>query len=115
MMSQATTEIQGILEGAELSTFCPHCHESLNIFDPTSRQIWLRLTVSAKGKKGVQVDDVKPGRLVSRTGRTLMPSGFSSKATRLPGPTNRSSPLKMILSPYDLAIPRASIKRRGCA
>ena len=25
----------------------------------------------AKGKKGVQIDDVKPGRLVSRTGRKL--------------------------------------------
>ncbi len=26
---------------------------------------------AAKGKKGVQIDDVKPGRLVSRTGRKL--------------------------------------------
>ena len=25
----------------------------------------------AKGKKGVQIDEVKPGRLVSRTGRKL--------------------------------------------
>jgi hypothetical protein len=26
---------------------------------------------AAKGKKGVQIDDLKPGRLVSRTGRKL--------------------------------------------
>ena len=40
------------LEGAELSTFCPHCHQGLIVFDPTSRQIWVRLAVFADGKKG---------------------------------------------------------------
>ncbi len=30
-----------------------------------------QFSYSAKGKKGVQVDDVKPGRLISRTGRKL--------------------------------------------
>jgi len=51
-MAQAKTEVQGILEGTELSTFCPHCHQALNLFDPASRQIWLRLTVSSDGNKG---------------------------------------------------------------
>ena len=43
---------KGILEGAELSTFCPHCYQGLSVFDPASRQIWVRLTVSADGDKG---------------------------------------------------------------
>ena len=39
----------------------------------------------AKGKKGVQVDDVKPGRLVSRTGRKLDSRGKAFEGLKLAG------------------------------
>jgi hypothetical protein len=49
---KSETEPKGILAGTELSTFCPHCHQALNVFDPASRQIWVRLNVSVDGEKG---------------------------------------------------------------
>jgi glutamate synthase (NADPH/NADH) small chain len=51
-VNKGETEPKGILAGTELSTFCPHCHQALNVFDPISRQIWVRLTVSASGQQG---------------------------------------------------------------
>ena len=51
-MSKTETEPKGILEGTDLSTFCPHCHQALNLFDPASRKIWLRLNVSVDGRAG---------------------------------------------------------------
>jgi glutamate synthase (NADPH/NADH) small chain len=45
-------EQKGILAGAEFSTFCPHCHQALNVFDPATRQIWVRLLVTADGQTG---------------------------------------------------------------
>ena len=45
-------ETKGLLAGTELSTFCPHCHQALNVFDPATRQIWVRLSVSDDGQKG---------------------------------------------------------------
>ena len=43
---------KGLLAGTELSTFCPHCHQALNVFDPATRQIWVRLSVSDDGQNG---------------------------------------------------------------
>jgi glutamate synthase (NADPH/NADH) small chain len=51
-MNKSEAEPKSILAGTELSTFCPHCHQALNVFDPVSRQIWVRLNVSADGQKG---------------------------------------------------------------
>jgi glutamate synthase (NADPH) small chain len=52
MASRTDIEPKGIGEGAELSTFCPHCFQALNVFDPASRQIWVRLNVADSGQKG---------------------------------------------------------------
>jgi glutamate synthase (NADPH) small chain len=51
-VARAEGEPKSILAGTELSTFCPHCHQALNVFDPVTRQIWVRLVVSADGQKG---------------------------------------------------------------
>jgi glutamate synthase (NADPH/NADH) small chain len=45
-------EPKSLLAGTELSTFCPHCHQALNVFDPVTRQIWARLSVSDDGRTG---------------------------------------------------------------
>lgn len=45
-------ENEGILEGTELSTFCPHCHQALNVFDPAKKQIWVRLNIASEGQTG---------------------------------------------------------------
>jgi hypothetical protein len=52
MAAKTEIESKGILAGTELSTFCPHCFQALNVFDPATRQIWVRLTVSADGQTG---------------------------------------------------------------
>ncbi len=51
-MNKSEEEPKSILAGTELSTFCPHCHQALNVFDPVTRQIWVRLNVSLDGQKG---------------------------------------------------------------
>ncbi len=51
-VTRAEGEPKSLLAGTELSTFCPHCHQALNVFDPETRQIWVRLVVSADGQKG---------------------------------------------------------------
>ena len=52
MAAKTEIESKGILAGTELSTFCPHCFQALNVFDPATRQIWVRLAVSADGQTG---------------------------------------------------------------
>ncbi len=51
-MNKSEEEPKSILAGTELSTFCPHCHQALNVFDPVTRQIWVRLNVSLDGQEG---------------------------------------------------------------
>jgi glutamate synthase (NADPH/NADH) small chain len=51
-MTDAKTLLASILEGTELSAFCPHCHEALNLYDPTSRKVWMRLHARAVEKNG---------------------------------------------------------------
>ncbi len=36
----------------ELPAFCPHCHQSLNVYDPDGNRVWLRLVLSADGQRG---------------------------------------------------------------
>jgi glutamate synthase (NADPH/NADH) small chain len=51
-MSTTEAEPKGILAGTELSTFCPHCHQALNVFDPSTRKMWVRLMVAANDRTG---------------------------------------------------------------
>jgi glutamate synthase (NADPH) small chain len=52
MATRTDGESKALLEGTELSTFCPHCHQALNVFDPATKQVWVRLTVTEGGQKG---------------------------------------------------------------
>ncbi len=51
-MTDAKTLLASILEESELSTFCPHCQEALNVCDIKSRKVWTRLHVRAEEKNG---------------------------------------------------------------
>jgi len=51
-MPETATETQGLLQGAELSTYCEHCHQALNVFDPKARKVWMRLMVRSGDKSG---------------------------------------------------------------
>jgi len=51
-VKKSENESRSILAGTELSTFCPHCHQALNVFDPATRKIWVRLAVSVHGANG---------------------------------------------------------------
>jgi glutamate synthase (NADPH) small chain len=52
MAMRTDGEPKTLLEGTELSTFCPHCHQALNVFDPATKEVWVRLTVTDGGQKG---------------------------------------------------------------
>ncbi len=51
-MTDAKTLLASSLEGTELSSFCPHCHEALNLYDPKTRKVWMRLHARAAERNG---------------------------------------------------------------
>ena len=40
-------ELATLAQQVDLSSFCPHCHAALNVYDPATRRIWVGLTWSA--------------------------------------------------------------------
>jgi glutamate synthase (NADPH/NADH) small chain len=36
----------------ELPAFCPHCHQSLNLYDPRTNEVWLRMVITVGGRRG---------------------------------------------------------------
>lgn len=52
-MNRSEVEPNNLPAGVGLWTFCPHCHEALNVLDPQERRVWVRLGVSADSHKGV--------------------------------------------------------------
>lgn len=45
-------ELKRIAPGTELTVFCPHCHQGLNVYDPSNSKTWFRLRVTAGGAEG---------------------------------------------------------------
>jgi len=52
-MNRSDAEAKTVPSGIGPWTFCPHCHQALNVLDPSDKRIWVRLGVSANGHKGV--------------------------------------------------------------
>lgn len=53
MSDQNKNERGRVSPGTELSTFCPYCHQGLNIYDPDTGKIWLRLSVRFNAEKNL--------------------------------------------------------------
>ena len=45
-------ELDKIAPGTELTIYCPHCHQGLNLYEPKSNKTWFRLNIKAGGRKG---------------------------------------------------------------
>ncbi len=52
MAANNMEELTKIASGTELSVYCPHCHQSLNRYDPETRRTWFALKVEQGGLRG---------------------------------------------------------------
>jgi glutamate synthase (NADPH) small chain len=48
-MAAQDAELQALEQEGDLVTFCPTCHESLNIVEPKTKRVWIGLDVVADG------------------------------------------------------------------
>ncbi len=52
MNEEGKNILQDVMSGTELSTFCPHCHQSLNLYQPRTRKVWVKMIVSVNNSQG---------------------------------------------------------------
>jgi glutamate synthase (NADPH/NADH) small chain len=52
MTKSGKDELKQITPGTELTVYCPHCHQGLNIYEPANNKPWFRLLVKADGRQG---------------------------------------------------------------
>jgi glutamate synthase (NADPH/NADH) small chain len=74
----ATLSLQG-----DLASFCPQCHAPLNIYDDTTKRIWLRLLVEVDGSREIVLMDPRLEGC-DRTGTDFWPPGTVSDDVRCP-------------------------------
>jgi len=51
-MKQKEDVMKNLTPGEELATYCPHCYNSLNIFHPEKKKVWIKLGIKNKDKRG---------------------------------------------------------------
>lgn len=52
-MKQKDDVMKNLAPGEELATYCPHCFNSLNIFHPEKKKIWIKLGIKNRNKEGL--------------------------------------------------------------
>ena len=51
-MKEKDDLMKNLTPGEELATYCPHCFNSLNVFHPEKKKIWIKLGIKNRGKEG---------------------------------------------------------------
>jgi glutamate synthase (NADPH/NADH) small chain len=44
-------DLAKIASGMEFAVYCPHCHQSLNLYDPKTNRVWFSLMAEVNGQK----------------------------------------------------------------
>lgn len=83
MGEEKRAEFLQMPSGGELSTFCPHCHRGLNVFQPANQQVWVELRIDTGEARGAlflnsRLDDF------SRHSDVAIPDGQAAKDLECP-------------------------------